>query len=76
MLMCKKCKQIFESVIEFFSHNKTRHPNIVQIQCPYVHCSRLYSNRLSLKSHLKNPALHFNELNSETNSVPTSSKPL
>lgn len=36
----------------------------------------MYSNRLSLKSHLRNPALHLNEPNSETNSVPKSSKPL
>lgn len=76
MLICKKCKQIFESVKEFFSHNKIIHPNTIQIQCPYVQCSRLYSNRLSLKSHLKNPALHLNEPNSEPNSAPTNSKPL
>lgn len=70
MLICKRCKQTFDSVNQFFSHNKTRHPNIVQIQCPYVQCSRLYSNRLSLISHLKNPALHLNEKNSKSNSVP------
>lgn len=76
MLMCKKCKQIFASVKEFFSHIKTHHSNIIQIQCPYVQCSRLYSNQLSLKSHLKNPALHLNERNSESNSAPPDDTPL
>lgn len=74
MLNCKKCEQICESVKEFFDHIKHRHPNIIQIRCPYVNCSRLYSNRLSLKSHLKNPALHFDELEQGISTQPSSQK--
>ncbi|KAG4065943.1 hypothetical protein HA402_000002 [Bradysia odoriphaga] len=72
MLKCKKCEQICESLKEFFDHNRHRHPNIIQIRCPYARCSRLYSNRLSLKSHLQNPALHLNESDPGTSTEPLS----
>lgn len=58
MLTCKECKQTVISTKEFFSHIKYFHPRTIQIICPYRNCSRFYSNKVSLRSHLNNNTIH------------------
>lgn len=53
MLSCKTCKTKFDLVDSFFVHLRYYHPLTENIKCPYEKCTRFYSDRSSLKKHLK-----------------------
>lgn len=68
MFTCKTCKQNLTSAQEFFSHIKYDHPRIIQVSCPHPYCSRFYSNRVSLRGHLNNTAIHCSDASFESTS--------
>lgn len=62
MLTCKICNKKLYSLESFFLHIRYNHPSIEQIKCPYENCSRVYSNRSSIKKHVRNQSVHSGSL--------------
>lgn len=53
MLSCKSCKTKINSVDLFFAHVRYCHQLTEYVKCPYETCTRIYSDRSSLKKHLR-----------------------